>query len=128
MNSACLISSNDSTMEKTLAKLGNYLVGRREFLLEKWQEAVSADQALTSPDDLSRAEFRDHIPQVLAEFVHILRQEKGKPSNDDPVSHSENSVKHGAHRWKQGYGSARGRPRMGPLAAQPAGRIEGSAL
>ncbi len=103
MNSANLASSNDSSMENPLAKLGAYLAGRHEPLLQAWQELVSADTALTSPDDLSRTEFRDHIPGVLAEFVRILRRESGPSSNDGQVTRSENSVEHGEHRWNQGY-------------------------
>ncbi len=81
----------------------DYLAARREGLLEAWRAAVEADPELTSSDDLSRAQFRDHVPQVLAEFEARLLEEIHPGSSPRGVDHSDASVEHGGHRWQQGY-------------------------
>ncbi len=81
----------------------DYLATRREAVLEAWEAAVAADEELTSSDDLSDSEFRDHIPEVLAKFEGSLRQ--GTPSEASPLEAADTdaSAEHGEHRWKQGY-------------------------
>ena len=85
------------------ASFAEYLAARREGLLEAWQAAVTADPELTSSDDLSRNQFRDHIPQVLAEFESRLLEEIHPDSTPRRADHSDASVEHGGHRWEQGY-------------------------
>jgi signal transduction histidine kinase len=85
------------------ASFASYLAARREGLLEAWRAAVDADPALTSSDDLSRTQFRDHIPQVLAEFESRLLEEIHPGSFPAPVDRSDASIEHGQHRWQQGY-------------------------
>ena len=87
----------------TVASFAAYLAARREGLLEAWRAAVAADPELTSPNDLSRSQFRDHIPQVLAEFEDRMLEEIDPGSSPRPVEHSDASVEHGEHRWLQGY-------------------------
>lgn len=86
-----------------MAALAAHLSDHREAILRSWSEAVARDADLTSSDDLSRTEFRDHIPQVLEEFGVCLRQEGASGEGSADRCRSDNSVEHGKHRWKQGY-------------------------
>ena len=64
---------------------------------------MNADPELTSSDDLWRNEFRDHVPQVLAEFESRLLEELHPGATPRKADHSYASVEHGEHRWQQGY-------------------------
>lgn len=86
-----------------LAALAAHLTARRPAILRSWQGAVEADPELTSASSLSRAQFNDHIPQVLAAFERRLQArdpiEKEVAVEDQKISAAE----HGLHRWQQGY-------------------------
>lgn len=82
--------------------LADHLAAQRERLLQAWQTAVSADPELVSSEELSRTEFRDHIPEVLTEFEAFLRRGNGDPAAPKPDA-ANGTAEHGAHRWKQGY-------------------------
>ena len=86
-----------------LAALAAHLAARRPAILRNWQQAVEGDPELTSSSSLSRAQFNDHIPQVLAAFERRLQArdpvEKEVAVEDQKISAAE----HGLHRWQQGY-------------------------
>jgi signal transduction histidine kinase len=94
----------DSTRIKAaLVALAQHLATRRQALLRNWQHAVELDPELTTSSGLSRAQFNDHIPQVLDAFERRLQAvdpvEKEVAFEDQKVSAAE----HGLHRWQQGY-------------------------
>ncbi len=86
-----------------LTTLAMHLASQREEILQAWGKAVADDAELTSSDELSRTEFRDHIPQVLDEFEECLRKEASPGTISPDEYHLDNSTEHGEHRWKQGY-------------------------
>ena len=93
--------------EKTLHQLNDlsaYLATRRDAILDRWREAADADPEQTTVASLNRAQFNDHIPQVLDAFERRLRS---RPGGDRAAAAHEESkqedVKHGLHRWQQGY-------------------------
>lgn len=95
---------SDATDVKTaLATLARHLSARRAAILRNWQRSVEADPDLTTFSSLSRAQFNDHVPQVLAAFERRLQArdpvEKEVASEDQRTSAAE----HGVHRWQQGY-------------------------
>ncbi len=90
-------------LESPAASFASYLAARREGILEAWRAAVADDSELTSANELSRNQFRDGIPQVLAEFEARLLEELNPGSSPPKASPSEASVEHGEHRWQQGY-------------------------
>ena len=80
-----------------------HLAARRDALLQSWREAADADPELTAASALSRAQFFDHIPEVLDGFGRMLRaryrQERAEAAKDQ----REGAAGHGMHRWQQGY-------------------------
>lgn len=69
-----------------------------------WRTASEADQEQTTVNSLTRAQFNDHIPEVLTAFEARLRARPGgnRAAMADEQQKLE-EVKHGLHRWQQGY-------------------------
>jgi signal transduction histidine kinase len=82
--------------------LASHLAGRREALLAAWEEAVEGDPELAGVALISRAQFRDLMPTVLARFEEKLRR-AGRCRDDMQQEQEERAVEHGVHRWAQGY-------------------------
>jgi signal transduction histidine kinase len=98
------LAMHDSIPTKpALAALARHLAARRNVILRNWQRSVELDPELTTSSGLSRAQFNDHIPQVLDAFERRLQAqdpvEKELAFEDQKASAAE----HGLHRWQQGY-------------------------
>jgi len=93
-----------SSQSAQLVVLTEYLAGRRKVILQAWRSAIGADPQLTTARALSRGQLNDHIPQVLDAFEHKLRSRPGgqEAQAADRLTKKE-EVKHGLHRWQQGY-------------------------
>ena len=65
--------------------------------------SVESDPQLTTPSGLSRAQFNDHIPQVLDAFDRRLQAEDGADKLQAHLQEKESAAEHGLHRWQQGY-------------------------
>ena len=87
-----------------LVVLTDHLASRRKVILQAWRSAIGADPHLTTARALSRGQLNDHIPQVLDAFEHKLRSRPGgqQAQAADRLTKKE-EVKHGLHRWQQGY-------------------------
>jgi signal transduction histidine kinase len=85
--------------------VASHLAARREALLQCWRDATGADPGLTNDSALSRAQFFDHIPEVLDAFERLLRA--GDRDRDARATATEDQRKgaagHGLQRWQQGY-------------------------
>jgi signal transduction histidine kinase len=84
--------------------LADYLAARRPSILVAWRRNACADPAQGTGRSLSIGQFLDHIPQMLDAFELKLRSRQGgadarTAENDKKVE----EVKHGLHRWQQGY-------------------------
>src|SRR5215469_16430492 len=90
-------------IKAALVSLAQHLATRRQAILGNWQHSVELDPELTTSSGLSRAQFNDHIPQVLDAFERRLQAvdpvEKEVAFEDQKLSAAE----HGLHRWQQGY-------------------------
>ncbi|WP_175517218.1 sensor histidine kinase [Planctomicrobium piriforme] len=88
--------------DEQLLPLIEHLSRRREAILLKWKAAVHQDDEVTAPLSLSRAQFRDHIPEMLQALENSLRK-----GCDFAVAEAEDQgdagSEHGIHRWQQGY-------------------------
>jgi signal transduction histidine kinase len=84
--------------------LSDYLGTQREAILRAWRTAADNDPKQTTVRALTRGQFNDHIPQVLEAFERKLRSRPGGAGDRvaDYVTKRE-EVKHGLHRWQQGY-------------------------
>ncbi|MFN2425428.1 MAG: sensor histidine kinase [Candidatus Binatia bacterium] len=88
----------------SLNALCDYLSERRQAILQKWRKSVDADPDQTTSRSLTRRQFNDHIPEVLDAFERKLRAGAAGPASR--AAHRDQKreeVKHGLHRWQQGY-------------------------
>jgi signal transduction histidine kinase len=84
--------------------LSEYLATRRKAILLAWWKAADADPAQTSAHSLTRGQFNDHIPEVLDAFERKLRSRPGgAAAQAADIDKKAEEVKHGLHRWQQGY-------------------------
>jgi signal transduction histidine kinase len=80
-----------------LAALASHLAQQREAILQAWREAVDRDAEVTTASTISRAQFNDHIPEVLDAFEKELR------GIESGSAEQRSAAEHGLHRWQQGY-------------------------
>ncbi|HSI09664.1 MAG: sensor histidine kinase [Rariglobus sp.] len=84
--------------------LADYLATRRESLLLAWRRNSCADPDQGTGRSLSVGQFLDHIPEMLDAFELKLRSRQGGPdARTAEIDKKLEEVKHGLHRWQQGY-------------------------
>ena len=92
------------TPSQQLATLSEYLSTRREAILLAWRTADRADPEQMTGRALTLGQFLDHIPAILDAYELRLRS---RPGGADALAaeagKKEEEVKHGLHRWQQGY-------------------------
>jgi len=87
-----------------LAALSDLLAARRDAILLAWRKAARADPEQMTGRSLTIGQFLDHIPQILDAFEFMLRcHPGGAEARAADVDKKEDEVKHGLHRWQQGY-------------------------
>jgi signal transduction histidine kinase len=95
--------SNSPQWVEELAALAAHLAARREPILRAWRAAVDRDPQLTTASTISRAQFNDHIPDVLDAFERQLSAHTLTEHAAARVDEKESAAGHGLHRWQQGY-------------------------
>jgi signal transduction histidine kinase len=84
--------------------LSEHLAKRRKAILLAWRKVTDADPAQTTAHSLTRGQFNDHIPEVLDAFEWQLRSRPGGAAAQAAgLEQKQEEVKHGLHRWQQGY-------------------------
>ncbi len=92
------------TPSAQLVALSDLLVARRDAILEAWRKLDSSDPEQKTGRALTLGQFLDHIPAILDTYGHKLRSRRGGASDRaSDVEEEEDAVKHGLHRWQQGY-------------------------
>lgn len=86
-----------------LCALANHLHAARTGILQAWQASVAQDPQLTTASTISRAQFNDHVPQILEAFERRLRAHDPGERHQARVEQRENAAEHGLHRWQLGY-------------------------
>ncbi len=88
-----------------LAALSAHLSARRDAILAAARNAARHDPRQTTVDSLTRAQFEDHLPQVLAAFEGRLRvsAQAGRQARSEDGEVNSEEIEHGLHRWQQGY-------------------------
>ncbi len=87
-----------------LVALSGHLSSRRAQIMEAWRKASEEDQDQTTVDSLTRAQFNDHMPQVLEAFeTKLAAAPDGRLEAVAEEKQKLEEVKHGQHRWQQGY-------------------------
>jgi signal transduction histidine kinase len=95
--------ADDVRAGRDLAAVAAHFAARREALLRCWREAADADPELTTASALSRAQFHDHVPEVLDAFERSLRARGTSEQAAAAADQREGAAGHGIHRWQQGY-------------------------
>lgn len=92
------------TQSEQLIALSKYLSSRRAAILEAWRKGADSDPRQTTVHSLTRGQFNDHIPEVLDAFERKLRSRPGgAAARAADIATKREEVKHGLHRWQQGY-------------------------
>lgn len=87
-----------------LSLIGSHLASRRDAILQAARIAANNDPEQTTVSSLTRAQFNDHIPSVLDAFALKLQSVPGGPREESAdLERNQEEVKHGLHRWQQGY-------------------------
>jgi len=99
-----IFDSMPLTTSEQLAAFSHHLAARREAILQAWRSAARADPEQTTGRALTLGQFLDHIPQILDAFELKLRSRPGGPAaRAAELDKQQEEVKHGLHRWQQGY-------------------------
>ncbi len=86
------------------AALCDHFAARRDAILLAWRKADRADPDQTTGRSLTLGQFLDHIPEMLDAFEFRLRSRPGGvDAQAAEVNKKDEGVKHGLHRWQQGY-------------------------
>jgi len=92
------------TPRQQFTALSDLFATKREAILLAWRQADRADPAQTTGRSLTIGQFLDHIPEMLQAFEHRLRSSAGgRDAAAANVEKKDEEVKHGLHRWQQGY-------------------------
>ena len=92
------------TPSEQLVALSDLLAARREAILAAWRKLDSSDPEQKTGRALTLGQFLDHIPAILDTYGHKLRSRRGgAAARAADVEKEEDGVKHGLHRWQQGY-------------------------
>ena len=83
--------------------LASELLERREAILDAWRNVDDPGVQRSTGSSLSRAQFNDHIPQVLDCFANTIRAWPGEYDPASEETQSEKACEHGLQRWQQGY-------------------------
>jgi len=84
--------------------LSDQFATRRVAILDAWRKADRADPDQTTGRSLTVSQFFDHIPEILDAFEYRLRSHPdGMDAQTADGDKKEEGVKHGLHRWQQGY-------------------------
>jgi hypothetical protein len=84
-----------SDLAAELKRIAEHLTHRRDAILAAWGAAARGDPDLTAPVTLSRAQFYDHIPQMLDALVRSLRVRYVRDSLEAKHDEVENAESHG---------------------------------
>jgi len=96
------MTSNDS-IARELRALAAHLQKRRTQILEAWSRAAQRDPKITAANTLSRAQFYDHIPNMLDALHRRLDSTAIEDKLTATHDGTTNAEGHGLQRWQQGY-------------------------
>lgn len=86
-----------------LSALASELLERREAILAAWRAAGERIPERTVASSLSRAQFNDHIPDVLDCLAHRIQAVPCENDRGAGDIETETVCEHGLQRWQQGY-------------------------
>src|SRR5580658_777043 len=95
------MSADDTSGQ--LQAIASYLARQQADILRRWHALVDGDPELSTASSISRAQFYDHIPQVLDAFERRLSARDQDDKEEAQAEEKRSAAEHGLHRWQQGY-------------------------
>lgn len=89
-------------LDQQLEQVAAHFTAQQKAIIERWRSMVTADTDLSTPDSLSRAQFVDHVPEILDALARALSQGRAA-AVEAAVDEAQAGAGHGMHRWQQGY-------------------------
>ena len=82
------------------ARFGDFVLSRREEILQSWIAAVDRHPKISASDSLAYGQLLDHLPELCTELAALLKQ-----SDAESVKRGarQDAKAHGWKRWRQGY-------------------------
>ena len=80
--------------------LSNYLADRRQKIVSEWIACVLGDPAVPAADELTVAQLKDHIPQLLDDLSRTLEDAFNQEVNERA---RWRAATHGQIRWEERY-------------------------
>jgi signal transduction histidine kinase len=90
-------------VQAELTALALHLRGRRDAILQTWQQAIKWDPKVSTGDSLPRVQLLDHIPSLLATFERALQGPVTSAAAAVQEAGQQPAAAHGLQRWRQGY-------------------------
>ncbi len=92
------------TSNEQLNILSDLFNARRDNILLAWRKMDRADPSQTTGRSLTIGQFLDHIPAILDAYeLRLCSHPGGADARTAETQKQEEGVKHGLHRWQQGY-------------------------
>lgn len=92
------------TQSQQFTALSDHFAACRDSILQAWRTADRADPEQTTGRLLTLGQFLDHIPEMLDAFEYRLRSRPGgADAREADNDRQKEGVKHGLHRWQQGF-------------------------
>lgn len=97
-----LIMTPDPSPEQQIVccSLSNYIADRREQIVSEWMATVLSNPAVPAADNLTLAQLKDHIPQLLDDLSRTLEDAF---NHDVKKGTKWRAATHGHIRWEGRY-------------------------
>jgi signal transduction histidine kinase len=83
-----------------VAGFGDFVLARREQILQSWIAAVDKHPNISTSDNLTYTQLLDHLPELCTELAALLKQPNAKEIKREA---RQDARAHGWKRWRQGY-------------------------
>ncbi|HEX8464936.1 MAG TPA: HAMP domain-containing sensor histidine kinase, partial [Abditibacterium sp.] len=90
-------------LDAALHEVATHLGQRRPQLLARWRECVAGDEEIAGSSLMTRSQFYNHMPWLLASFGHKLKTMSRTALEAQHEQEAEIAQQHSHHRWQQGY-------------------------
>ncbi|MGF1656555.1 MAG: hypothetical protein ACFCU3_06195, partial [Verrucomicrobiales bacterium] len=91
-------------MSEQFAALSDIFARKRDKILKAWRAMDRNKPGHTTGSALTLSQFLDHIPAILDAYELRLRSKAGGThAKTAEANQKEEGIKHGLHRWQQGY-------------------------
>lgn len=89
-----------SRPKQVLARLAEYILERKDQIIDRWSQEVYQNSEIKSSDNLTYHQLVQHLPKLLEEIYELLINTANSKSKTDTMKVANI---HGQHRWQQGY-------------------------